>query len=278
HEHEKEAQGPEGAEAAVAQYPAEALARGAAPLGIAHVRKAVPVEAQRCPDREKDPDPAGEQGLSPVRGDFRARGENQGHNEGCQRPAEAEREAHGPEPGKSLLKARGADCRLELLGPPESGLGGVDLAQVRRWEAEGLLEYLGETRDVRPYIAASHVMVLPSWREGTPTSVMEAMSMARPAVVTDVPGCREVVREGVNGWLTPLRAPAALARAMERFVADPAFIARMGAAGREMALEDFDAGNVAARIMRDMGVAAPDAARADAPAEAASTQEKGERP
>ena len=160
-----------------------------------------------------------------------------------------------------LLKARGAECRLQLLGPEETGLGGVDLAQIRRWETGGFLEYLGETRDVRPFIAASHVLVLPSWREGTPTSVMEAMSMARPAVVTDVPGCREVVRDGVNGWLTPPRDPGALACAMERFVAEPALIARMGAAGREMALAEFDAETVAARILKDMGV--PQAARDD---------------
>ena len=159
-----------------------------------------------------------------------------------------------------LLKERGADCRLTLLGPEEKGLGGVELAQIRRWEAGGLLEYLGETRDVRPFIAASHVLVLPSWREGTPTAVMEAMSMARPAVVTDVPGCREVVREGVNGWLTPPRDPQGLADAMGRFVADPAAIARMGAAGRELALAEFDAETVAARILKDMGV--PDSAEA----------------
>ena len=171
------------------------------------------------------------------------------------------------------LKARGADCRLQVLGPPESGLGGVDLARIHRWEAEGRLEYLGETRDVRPYIAAAHVLVLPSWREGTPTSVMEAMSMGRPAIVTDVPGCREVVRDGVNGWLTPPRDPEALARAMERFVADPEAIARMGAAGRERALAEFDAETVAARILRDMGV--PQSGD-DAPHVA--PEEKGEQP
>lgn len=153
-----------------------------------------------------------------------------------------------------LLKAAGADCRLQLLGPAETGLGGVDLAEIRGWEAEGLLKYLGETRDVRPYIAAAHVLVLPSWREGTPTSVMEAMSMGRPAIVTDVPGCREVVRDGVNGRLTPPRDPQALADAMTRFVADPALIARMGAAGRELALAEFDAERVADRILKDMGL------------------------
>ena len=172
-----------------------------------------------------------------------------------------------------LLKARGADCRLQLLGPPETGLGGVELTRIRRWEADGLLHYLGETRDVRPFIAAAHVLVLPSWREGTPTSVMEAMSMARPAIVTDVPGCREVVREGVNGWLTPPRDPGALAGAMERFVADPAAIASMGAAGRKLALAEFDAETVAARILKDMGV--PDG---PAPGQGAAPQTQEGKP
>lgn len=168
-----------------------------------------------------------------------------------------------------LLRAMGLPCRLQLLGPPEPGLGGVDPARIRRWEADGLLEYLGETRDVRPFLAAAHALVLPSWREGTPTAVMEAMSMGRPAVVTDVPGCREVVRDGVNGFLTPPRAPEALAEAMARLVSAPGDIARMGAAGRKLALDEFDADIVAARILRDMGV--PGAAEA-------TLEEKGERP
>lgn len=78
--------------------------------------------------------------------------------------------------------------------------------------------------------------------------------MGRPAVVTDVPGCREVVENGVNGWLVPPRDPAALADALARFIASPADITRMGAAGRELALRDFDAETVAARILADMGV------------------------
>ena len=120
------------------------------------------------------------------------------------------------------------------------------------WQNQGCIEYLGETRDVRPYVAAAHVLVLPSWREGTPTSIMEGMSMGRPAVVTDAPGCREVVRNGVNGYLVPIRNPQALAGAMESFITNPESIARMGQAGRELALSEFDAEKVAARILVDM--------------------------
>lgn len=155
-----------------------------------------------------------------------------------------------------LLKARYPDARFQVLGPPEKGLGSVSMDLMDAWQKQGCIEYLGETRDVRPYVAAAHVLVLPSWREGTPTSIMEGMSMGRPAVVTDAPGCREVVRNGVNGYLVPVRDPQALAGAMESFITSSESIARMGQAGRELALSEFDAEKVAARILVDMRVPA----------------------
>lgn len=152
----------------------------------------------------------------------------------------------------ALMKESGLKARFQLLGIPEHGKGSIPMRQIKDWQERGVLEYLGESRDVRPYIAASHVAVLPSWREGTPTSIMEAMAMGRPCVVTDVPGCREVVRNGVNGWLARPRDPASLAACMTKFVEDHALVAIMGAAGRKMALEVFDADKVAAGIIADM--------------------------
>lgn len=155
-----------------------------------------------------------------------------------------------------LLKVRYPEARFQVLGPPEKGLGSVSMEQMQSWQQQGCIEYLGETRDVRQYVEAAHVLVLPSWREGTPTSIMEGMSMGRPAVVTDAPGCREVVRNGVNGYLVPVRNPQALAGAMEAFITRPEDIARMGRAGRELAVNEFDAEKVAARILEDMHVPA----------------------
>jgi glycosyltransferase involved in cell wall biosynthesis len=152
------------------------------------------------------------------------------------------------------LRMRHPEARFQLLGPPEKGLGSISLQQVQSWQDEGCIEYLGQTDDVRPHIAAAHVLVLPSWREGTPTCIMEGMSMGRPAVLTDVPGCREVVQDGINGRMVPLGDVEALARAMESFILDPPSIARMGAAGRQLALQEFDAEKVAARILKDMHV------------------------
>lgn len=154
-----------------------------------------------------------------------------------------------------LLRPRYPTARFQLLGSPEEGRGGVPLAQIRSWEAEGLLEYLGETRDTRPFMAAASVLVLPSWREGMPCSLMEGMSMGRAVTATDVPGCREVVRDGVNGLLVPVRDPAALAAAMERFLKDVALAPRMGAAGRRLAETELDAVLAAQRLLEVMGLA-----------------------
>lgn len=152
-----------------------------------------------------------------------------------------------------MLKARYPHARFQVLGPPEQGLGSVPLERVRAWQDAGDIEYLGQTFDVRPFVAAAGVMVLPSWREGTPCSIMEGMSMGRAAVVTDAPGCREVVADGVNGFRVPLRDAAALAEAMERFIKDPSLIRSMGEAGRRMAEQEFDARKVAAHILAVMG-------------------------
>lgn len=152
----------------------------------------------------------------------------------------------------SLLKKKWPAARFQLLGIPEKGPGSYPLARAREWEAKGALEYLGQTRDVRPHLAAAHVAVLPSWREGAPTALLEAIAMGRPCVATDVPGCREVVSDGENGWLCEARNPDSLARAMEKFLANPLSIASMGAKSRQLAETRFDANIVADGIIREM--------------------------
>ncbi len=153
-----------------------------------------------------------------------------------------------------LLHKKYPDASFQLLGPEEKGLGSVPVSQVLKWQNEGLIEYLGATDDVRPYLADAHVLVLPSWREGVPTAVMEAMSMGRAAIVTDVPGCRELVRDGVNGLLVPKSDSQALALAMEKLLQKPELLEQMGQKGRQIALEDFDAEKVASGILANMGL------------------------
>jgi glycosyltransferase involved in cell wall biosynthesis len=153
------------------------------------------------------------------------------------------------------LRAKYPGVRVQLLGPLDSNPSGITRAELDAWVQEGAIEYLSETRDVRPYLAASTVYVLPSYREGIPRTVLEAMATGRPIVTTASPGCRETVAPGENGFLVPVRDPAALASAMERFVLDRSLAARMGRRAREMAEAQFDVHRVNQTLLTTMGLA-----------------------
>jgi glycosyltransferase involved in cell wall biosynthesis len=151
-----------------------------------------------------------------------------------------------------LLKSRHPFTECHLLGPLDPSPGAVHWEEIRVWIDSGVVHYHGAAEDVRPHISKASVYVLPSYREGTPRSVLEAMAMARPIVTTDVPGCRETVIDGQNGFLVPPRDPLALADAMEEFVRDPDLIARMGKESRKLAERKFDVHKVNAVILRRM--------------------------
>lgn len=150
------------------------------------------------------------------------------------------------------IKTSHPEATFLLLGPPEKERGGVPMTTIQKWEQEGILKYLGETHDVRPYLQKASVVVLPSWREGLPCSLMEAMSMGRPVVATDVPGCRELVCDGQNGFLVPVRSPLALAEALEHFFRDETLGGRMGQKGRSLAETQLDAHKAADFLLREM--------------------------
>jgi len=119
-----------------------------------------------------------------------------------------------------LLKERGVAARCLLVGPlGVSNHSAVSEAEVAGWQGDGILEYRGATDDVRPVIAESHVLVLPSYREGMPRTVLEAAAMGRPAIVTDVPGCRQAIEAGKTGWLCEARSAESLAEQMFKFIA-----------------------------------------------------------
>jgi glycosyltransferase involved in cell wall biosynthesis len=155
-----------------------------------------------------------------------------------------------------ILKQHYPEATFNLLGPFDSNnTSALSKPQIEKWHQEGLINYCGETSDVRPFISASSVYVLPSYyREGTPRSALEAMAMGRPIITTDAPGCRETVMEGKNGFLVPIKDPRALAEAMKRFIVEPDLITRMGEASRNYAVEKFDADKVNARIVTVMGL------------------------
>ena len=158
-----------------------------------------------------------------------------------------------------LLKGKHPEARFQILGPFDSNPSSIQPDQLQAWVDEGVIEYLGETKDVRPYIADAHVFVLPSfYREGTPRSALEAMAMARPIITTDSPGCRETVIEGENGFLVPPRDHVALAEAIERFIDDPGLIQRASDASRQLAEDKYDVRKVNRTMLDAMGLPAGD--------------------
>jgi glycosyltransferase involved in cell wall biosynthesis len=115
-----------------------------------------------------------------------------------------------------LLKAKGAKVRFQLLGPQDpKHKRGIPVTEIDGWIEDGLVEYLGKTNDVRPFINAADCVVLPSYREGCPRSLMEAACLAKPIVATDVAGCRQVVEDGLNGLLCKVQSPVDLAEKMK---------------------------------------------------------------
>lgn len=124
--------------------------------------------------------------------------------------------------------------RFCLLGPAEDkNPAGVGRTAVDGWCRAGLVEYWGVAEDVRPHMNASDCVVLPSYREGTPRSLLEAAAMAKPLIATDVPGCRDVVDDGVNGFICAVRNPGDLADKILRVIAlSSERRLAMGAAGR----------------------------------------------
>ena len=149
----------------------------------------------------------------------------------------------------ALLTARGLAVRLLIAGNADpANPASIPPAEIERWRAQPGLELLGHVTDIRQVWAQAHIAVLPSRREGLPKSLLEAAACGRPIVATDVPGCREIARPGVNALLVPPDDATALADAIERLAADAGLRARFGSAGRHLVVDKFSS----ARIGRDI--------------------------
>lgn len=146
------------------------------------------------------------------------------------------------------------DVKFTLAGWIDDNPDRIDESELDEWISNGDVEYLGRLDDVRPVLDASSVYVLPSYREGTPRTVLEAMATGRPIITTDAPGCRETVVDGDNGYLVPVKSVDALAEAMLRFIEQPYLVARMGRRSREIAEEKYDVHKVNAVMLREMGI------------------------
>jgi len=176
------------------------------------------------------------------------------------------------------IRERHPDVSFLLVGSMDTNPSAVSADELQRWQDEGVVKWLGVLRDVRSTIENADVYVLPSYREGMPRTILEALAIGRPVLTTDVPGCRETVTRlgggmthdlkpgqlpatGLlvhcsNGFLVPARDVDALAEAMEYFIVNPELVARMGDESRRLAEERFDVEKVDATILREMGLSA----------------------
>src|SRR5690554_307232 len=152
------------------------------------------------------------------------------------------------------VKQRYPQVQFDLVGWIDSNPNTITQPELDRWVAAGTINFLGRLSDVRPAIAQASVYVLPSYREGTPRTVLEAMAMGRAVITTDAPGCRETVVDGDNGFLVPVKDADALAQAMLRFIEQPELIIQMGQRSREIAEEKYDVHKVNAQMLAGMGL------------------------
>ncbi|MEW5729770.1 MAG: glycosyltransferase family 4 protein [Pseudomonadota bacterium] len=145
-----------------------------------------------------------------------------------------------------LLRARNIPLRVALVGRPDpANPRSIPEETVRRWVAEGVVEWWGHSDDVAEVWRRAAIAVLPSYREGLPKALLEAAACGRPAVTTDVPGCREVVADGDNGLLVPVRSVEPLADALARLAGDAVLRRTLGERGRQRAEEEFSESRVA---------------------------------
>lgn len=137
-----------------------------------------------------------------------------------------------------ILRAQGIRARFVLIGPAESGPAAFSAAELEHYRND--VAYLGPKDDVRPFLRDAHVFVLPSYGEGMPRTVLEALSIGRPVITTDANGCRDTVDDGINGFIVPVGDAKALAAAMGRMIAEPGLLRPMAEASRRKAERVFD--------------------------------------
>jgi len=144
---------------------------------------------------------------------------------------------------------------FRLVGWIDEGPDAITSDELRRWQEDGSVDYVGRVADVRPVLAAASTFVLPSaYGEGLPRTILEAMAMGRAIITTDWPGCRETVRGGENGILVPPRDVAALVQAMLRLVDTPDLVPQMGSRSRQIAVERYDVCHVTEAMLKAMGI------------------------
>ncbi len=154
-----------------------------------------------------------------------------------------------------IVKEKYPETQFTVLGAIDPhNLGALTQSELDELISSNIIDYPGHVDNVKDWIAKSHVFVLPSYREGVPRSTQEAMAVGRAVITTDVPGCRETVLDGVNGFLVPKWNPQALAEKMIHFIENPEQIQVMGEESYKIAQEKFDARKVNERLLKILGV------------------------
>ena len=155
-----------------------------------------------------------------------------------------------------ILKKDYPLIKVSFMGMIDKGNpAGVSDFQIQEWEREGLIKYLGEVVDIRPYLASCDCVVLPSYREGIPKTLLEASAMELPVIATDVPGCRDVVEHGVTGFLVNVKDAQALAKAMEKMIKMTEFQKKeMGRNGRAKVMRDYSESSVIKTYCAQIGL------------------------
>lgn len=153
-----------------------------------------------------------------------------------------------------IVRQQYPDTSFRLLGPRDPSPDGIPEEEVQDWHTSGQVDYYGSATDVRPFLKDCHVYVLPSYHEGLPRTVIEAMATGRPIITTDAPGCRETVTDGDNGYLVPVRNAERLAEAMCRFIEQPELIQTMGRRSRAIAERKYDVHRINEVMLREMGL------------------------
>lgn len=153
------------------------------------------------------------------------------------------------------VKAQYPNARFYLLGKYETSMqDAIPKEEIEEYIKDGIVERFEETSDVRPYYEKCSVYVLPSYREGTPRTVLEAMAMGRPIITTDTNGCRETVIDGKTGFLVPVGNVDKLAECMKAFLQDSGLAANMGNESLALCKEKFEVGKINAEMLRIMNI------------------------
>lgn len=153
-----------------------------------------------------------------------------------------------------FLKKRYPHVSFKVAGGFHANPASISQATLTRWLKEESIEYLGDVKDILPVLQESSVCVLPSYREGCPRAVLEALAVGRAIITTHAPGCRETVIDQDNGYLVPIKNPQKLAQAMEKLIKTPSLIPVMGLKSRRLAQEKFDVYKVNQTILEGMGI------------------------